>query len=71
MKVGDFGLSKRYNNQQLLATAVGTVSYQAPQVLTGDRYTHKCDIWAFGLIFYEILYGKLPYKSNSMDNLLK
>lgn len=54
VKVGDFGLSKRYNNQKLLDTAVGTMSYQAPQILTNDRYTHKCDIWAFGLIFYEV-----------------
>ena len=54
IKVGDFGLSKRYHNRKLLDTAVGTISYQAPQVLLNDRYSYKCDIWAFGLIFFEV-----------------
>ena len=54
IKVGDFGLSRRYHNRKLLDTAVGTISYQAPQVLLNDRYSYKCDIWAFGLIFYEV-----------------
>ena len=54
IKLSDFGLSKRFHNKKLLDTAVGTKSYQAPQILTNDKYTHKCDIWAFGLIFYEV-----------------
>lgn len=56
VKICDFGLCCQYSHDSMLSTSVGTLSYQAPQVLFNDRYTYKCDIWAFGLIFYEVIY---------------
>jgi len=51
-------------------TYLGTVAYMAPEVLeNGDKeinkqvYENKIDIWSLGVVFYEMLYGVLPFKS--------
>ena len=41
----------------------------SPQILTGQGYTWKCDIWALGIMFFEMLYGKHPWVIQSMDDL--
>lgn len=42
------------SNTPLLNTIVGTPLYQSPQLLAGKTYTYKCDVWALGMIFYEV-----------------
>lgn len=37
----------------------------------GEKYDEKCDIWAIGILSYEILVGKLPFKINTMNDLQK
>jgi serine/threonine-protein kinase ULK/ATG1 len=49
---------------------VGTPLYMAPQILKSQPYTVKSDIWSLGLIFYEMLYGKLPYTARSQYELI-
>lgn len=56
LKLADFGFSKRTSNPRLKnQTMVGTPLYMSVQILKGQPYTSKCDIWALGLIFYEVL----------------
>ena len=43
----------------------------APQILFGQPYTIKCDIWSMGLVFYKMLYGMLPWSSLDMEHLRK
>ncbi len=43
------------------------VSYQAPEVLQGQPYTQKSEIYAAGLIFYEALSGQNPFRRGSVD----
>ena len=43
-------------------TILGTPIYMSPQLLKGQKYSHKVDIWALGLIFYQLLYNKLPWR---------
>ena len=33
----------------------------APEIVKGHYYTNKCDIWSLGVIFYNLLFGKLPF----------
>lgn len=40
------------------------------QILKGQPYTSKCDIWALGLIFYELMVGKTPWEANSEYELI-
>lgn len=39
----------------------------APEIMksTGDNYSNKCDIFSIGIIFYQLIYGKVPFNGNS------
>lgn len=56
VKVGDFGISKileeTYGNAQ---TCVGTPYYMSPELVKGESYNQKSDIWACGCVLYELL----------------
>ncbi len=43
----------------------------SPQILSKEPYNSKCDIWSVGVIFYELLFGKRPWKGQSIKDLLR
>ena len=43
----------------------------APEVINGQAYSSKADVWSLGVIFYEMLYGKTPYHANNIQDLYK
>lgn len=51
-------------------TSVGTPLYMSTQVLKGIAYTSKCDVWAVGVIFYEMLHRKTPWVAKSVYELV-
>jgi serine/threonine protein kinase len=55
LKIADFGLARPTHDATLLVSNVGTPLYQSPQLLSLEKYTYKCDVWALGLIFYEVI----------------
>ena len=62
LKIADFGVSKILNNpKELTSTIIGSSTYVAPEVMSGKRYTNKCDIYAIGNIFYTVLCGYPPF----------
>lgn len=71
VKIGDYGLSKhisvsRHSGQTV---SVGTVHYMAPEIGSGS-YTKAIDIYAVGVILYEMLTGRLPFSGSSMGEIL-
>ena len=65
-KICDFGFAKFFNEAGKMAkTFVGTPIYMSPQVLCQKPYTTKTDIWSLGVMFYELLFGKLPFNGFS------
>ncbi|CAD8092957.1 unnamed protein product [Paramecium sonneborni] len=40
--------------------------YLAPEVLNGQPFSNKCDIWSLGVLFYQMLYGDLPWQTDSI-----
>ena len=69
--MGDFGFSKGFKRDENLAkTMLGSPIYMAPEILKGEPYTSKADIWSLGVILYEMLYGFCPYQSNSIAQLI-
>nr|XP_006823755.1 PREDICTED: serine/threonine-protein kinase Nek9-like [Saccoglossus kowalevskii] len=56
VKLGDFGISKVLDNKSQMAdTLVGTPYYMSPEIIKGERYNSKSDMWAVGCVLYEIL----------------
>lgn len=71
VKVGDVGLSKMMSpsKQSAHTQSVGTVYYMAPEVARG-KYGPAVDIYATGIIIYEMLTGFLPFDGESTGEIL-
>jgi len=78
VKVLDFGLAKRLsldgmNNGLGLTregTVMGTLGYMSPEQLLGREMDARTDIFSLGVVFYELLTGKLPFASDSYQTAL-
>jgi non-specific serine/threonine protein kinase len=80
VKVLDFGLAKLeipssveatlQTQPDILVTApgmvLGTIAYMAPEQLRGDAVDHRVDLWALGVVLYEMLTGMLPFRGNTL-----
>ncbi|GAB9475839.1 Tkl protein kinase [Globisporangium polare] len=60
-KLTDFGVSRELDEDQTMTGEIGTVSWIAPEVLRGERYTEKADIYSFGVIMTELDTCRRPY----------
>ena len=72
--VMDFGLARTLEGDGMTQTGalVGTMDYMSPEQALGKDLDQRSDVFALGLIFYELLTGKMPYKADSVvASLLK
>ena len=71
VKIGDYGLSKfiSASRRSGQTDSVGTVHYMAPEI-AGGRYGKEIDIYALGVILYEMLTGKVPFDGESVGEIL-
>ena len=72
IKLGDFGFCKNLNSADEMAkTMLGSPIYMAPEVLRGEIYSNKADIWSLGVVLYEMLFKHCPFQSNSIAKLIE
>jgi serine/threonine protein kinase/tetratricopeptide (TPR) repeat protein len=72
--VMDFGLARSIESEGMTQTGalLGTIEYMSPEQSMGKTLDQRSDIFALGLIFYELLTGKTPYKADTaMASLLR
>lgn len=71
VKIGDYSLSKAISNthQTGHTTTVGSVHYMAPEIGEG-KYNKAVDVYALGVILFEMLTGQPPYVGESMGEVL-
>ncbi|ETK84716.1 TKL protein kinase [Phytophthora nicotianae] len=60
-KLTDFGVSKELTEDQTMTAEIGTISWIAPEVLRGERYSEKADVYSFGVIMTELDTCRRPY----------
>ena len=66
VKVADFGIACRADSAQTLTQeALGSVHYISPEQARGDRPDARSDIYSSGVVFYEMLTGRLPFEGES------
>jgi len=67
LKIADFGFATAFIDDQdqrkKMKTACGTKGYLAPELLKGKKYTHKCDIFALGIILFTTFAGFPPFQN--------
>lgn len=68
IKVGDLGLGRYLSANTLEARSkVGTPLYMSPEVLRGESYDWKSDVWSMGCILYELAMLRSPFKSEGLN----
>jgi serine/threonine protein kinase len=60
-KVCDFGISRAATTMNTM-TAVGTPQWMSPEVLRNERYSEKADVYAYGVVLWELLTRTPPFK---------
>lgn len=74
VKVTDFGVARvRLGNSAVLTQAgmaYGTPSYMAPEQAAGEDLDHRADIYALGIIVYEMLTGRTPFIGEGIAHIL-
>ncbi|XP_055606037.1 serine/threonine-protein kinase ULK3 [Uranotaenia lowii] len=71
LKVADFGFAQHLELGQENCNIKGSPLYMAPEILLKQRYDARADLWSIGIILYECLFGRAPYSSASLGELLE
>ncbi|BFZ08162.1 hypothetical protein BsWGS_11201 [Bradybaena similaris] len=77
VKIGDFGLATvktRWSGSHMFQQPSGSILWMAPEVIRmkeQNPYTFQSDVYAFGIVLYELMSGTLPYANiNNKDQIL-
>ena len=68
-KLTDFGCSKYIEKDKGRKTILSTPINLAPEIIYGQEYDEKVDIWCIGVLLYELITGCVPFKSKDLNNL--
>ena len=65
----DFGLAKGFERgrHKLNFSVVGTVDYMAPEIAAQCGHTQSADWWSFGILAFDLFYGKPPEVSHNTE----
>ena len=78
IKLVDFGLGRRlgpcdHDNDPIsrVGSVLGTVYYMAPEQAAGGAVDHRVDVYAAGVLLYQLVTGKLPFRGNGLEETMR
>jgi eukaryotic-like serine/threonine-protein kinase len=71
VKLADFGIAKATEQSSItqVGSVLGTAAYLAPEQARGEEAGPRADIYALGVVAYQLLSGRLPYEAASLTEL--
>ena len=70
LKLADFGLAKSYEEDEILKNTIcGSPLYMSPEIILDKEYNSKADLWSYGTIMYQLLFGFHPFDSKNLTQL--
>jgi len=70
IKISDFGCAV-FTHNIVPGTLYGTLDYFSPEMIESKMYDHRVDIFALGVIMYELLVGKTPFDDPAVNNIYR
>jgi eukaryotic-like serine/threonine-protein kinase len=66
VKIMDFGLAQLIERTRITETGtkMGTPAYMSPEQVQGEAVDRRTDVWSLGVLFYEMVSGRLPFKGD-------
>ncbi|CAF3730814.1 unnamed protein product [Adineta steineri] len=71
LKLADFGWSAESTSTCKRTTLCGTLDYLPPEMLNGNGYDEKIDLWCLGVLTYEMIIGKPPFDSQTQHETIR
>jgi len=71
IQLGDFGIAAQNDTGLRVVENVGTLAYQAPEVLEGTDYDTRADIWSLGCVVYNMFSYDIPFSALSEERLVE
>lgn len=72
VKLMDFGVARQGDDTTITQTGmiVGSPAYMSPEQVRGEENTHSTDLWALGILLYEMLAGHSPFTGSNVSTVL-
>jgi len=68
LKLCNYGFARYLPSREKCTTMLGTYSYLSPEQCREQPYDHSADLWALGIVVYEMMYGTTPFESSDVDH---
>ncbi|KAJ1555147.1 hypothetical protein HK096_008240, partial [Nowakowskiella sp. JEL0078] len=65
----DFNIAVRYREEKPLTAVAGSMAYMAPEILGKKGYYYAIDWWSLGVVMYELIFGKRPFRAKTNEGL--
>lgn len=69
IKLCDFGWAKIMHQDEVRVSICGTYEYMPPEVVNQEPHSLKADVWSLGILLYEMLHGKAPFRAKSLEEI--
>nr|CAG8497727.1 3439_t:CDS:2 [Entrophospora candida] len=67
----DFNIAAHYKEQKPFTSVAGSMAYMAPEMLKKKGYLYSVDWWSLGIVIFELLFGRRPFRGKNNSLLTK